>query len=381
MHQIQPDSIAYKLRAVLYHMRWYFTPTLVIAGILGNTLSILILLTSQLRYVSATHYLVGTAVVNTLYLVSLGLRWLNLFGIDVYNSAGWCQFISFSNSVCEFLSIWYVVSFTVDRYIRSCWIKQAHDMCTPFRAKSVLLSQLLVAIVVYMNISLTVGVVRLRGRPECAPLSIFYHDLRILDTLDIIINVMIPHSAIMVLILVMWWRWHHPIKGSIANALQIQIQSQMRLQQWPSSSTRSRSAGKQPTSHQPGPELTFLELRRLSASFLLTVLFLRLPAEVFRVVRGTRRLIDLEEYTNPAEDYMQVLAIQLLHISLAVHLPVYVATCEGFAGKMARYVSGICHKISKINILGSDKQDLVSTTVETSLQSSGENNNTNVSSV
>lgn len=56
-----------------------------------------------------------------------------------FHKHGVCQMIIFITYVCGFLSVWLVVMVTVENYIRICHPHQVHALCTPGKARVVLL--------------------------------------------------------------------------------------------------------------------------------------------------------------------------------------------------------------------------------------------------
>ncbi|KAK2179869.1 hypothetical protein NP493_467g00002 [Ridgeia piscesae] len=117
----------------------------------------------------------------------------NYLNVHFYSVGGWCQFIEFVRTLSAFLSVWYAVSLGVDRFIAVCcgraWRLAA---CTPFRAKIALVCAAVAGASVFLNICLTVGVIRIAGRPVCTALLEFAETRERLDKGDIVVNAMAP---------------------------------------------------------------------------------------------------------------------------------------------------------------------------------------------
>ena len=123
------------------------------------------------------------------------------YRLELYHSPGWCNFVSFADRLSKFLVLWFVVAFATDRYIWFCHPKTNHAMCTPFRAKIVVICLSLLGLVVFMNISLTVGVVKqVNKSPSCEVLIIFRRHLDVLDFIDVVVNVLLPYIVLAVLL-------------------------------------------------------------------------------------------------------------------------------------------------------------------------------------
>lgn len=173
----------------------YFTPTIVGLGLAGNVVLALVLTLTSLKRNSANHYLCGAMMSDSVYLVGLALRWLSHLHIHLYSQKGWCQCLTFINKVSCFLSLWFIVAFSIDRLIVHVSPTRAARLCTPFRAKIVICAMIVMAVVVFVNISLTVGVVE-EGEVRCVPLPQFDQQLRHLDLVDSLVNIVLPYTSL-----------------------------------------------------------------------------------------------------------------------------------------------------------------------------------------
>lgn len=68
--------------------------------------------------------------------------------IDLYNRDYFCQFLTYISGLCSFLSVWFVVAFTVERFIAVRYPLQRLTMCTVKRARMMLLGLILVGSVI-----------------------------------------------------------------------------------------------------------------------------------------------------------------------------------------------------------------------------------------
>lgn len=108
----------------LFHL--YYTPILVYLGSVGNCLCIYVFRCPKLKKLSTSCYLSALAISDTVYLVALFIVWLTLVGIDIFNKTGPCQVIVYVTAVCSFLSVWFVVAFTVERFVAVRYVKVLH---------------------------------------------------------------------------------------------------------------------------------------------------------------------------------------------------------------------------------------------------------------
>jgi len=103
----------------------YVLPIIILIGIVGNTISFLVYVsTPRLYRQSSSLYLAFLAAVDNISLIFIFAVWFGWIGIHIFHKNGWCQTILYCTYVCSFLSAWTVVSFTVERWIvvfQSAW--------------------------------------------------------------------------------------------------------------------------------------------------------------------------------------------------------------------------------------------------------------------
>lgn len=116
----------------------YYTPFLALTGSIGNILSVLVFFKTKLRKLSSSYYLAALGISDTCFLVSLIIPWLTVLNINIYHEDFTCKLTQFVSTVCSFLSVWFVVAFTVERFIAVLYPLKRQTMCTVKRAKIVL---------------------------------------------------------------------------------------------------------------------------------------------------------------------------------------------------------------------------------------------------
>lgn len=138
-------NLAYKIGDFLTH---YYTPTLVIVGSIGNILSVIVFFKTKLRNLSSSYYLAALGISDTGFLIASIVPWLNYINLDIYNKNYFCQFFTYISGLCSFLSVWFVVAFTVERFIAVLYPLRRQTMCTVKRACTVLAGLSIVGIIV-----------------------------------------------------------------------------------------------------------------------------------------------------------------------------------------------------------------------------------------
>lgn len=116
----------------------YYIPVLCCTGSIGNILSVFVFFRTKLRKLSSSFYLAALAVSDTCFLAGLFAQWLNFLNVDIYNQNYFCQFFTFFSYLASFCSVWFVVAFTVERFIAVIYPLKRQTMCTVRRAKIVL---------------------------------------------------------------------------------------------------------------------------------------------------------------------------------------------------------------------------------------------------
>ncbi|XP_075160600.1 G-protein coupled receptor [Haematobia irritans] len=135
----EDNDILHTIEYIGEFVYFYYVPFIVGFGSLGNILSVVVFFRTKLRNLSSSFYLAALAVSDTCFLFGLFVQWLDFFNIHLYNQEYFCQFFTFFSSLACFCSVWFVVAFTVERYIAVMYPLKRQTVCTVQRAKMVLL--------------------------------------------------------------------------------------------------------------------------------------------------------------------------------------------------------------------------------------------------
>nr|CAI5836435.1 unnamed protein product [Callosobruchus analis] len=129
--------------------QFYYTPVLVFTGVLGNVFTVFVLHQTKLKSLPSSCYLAVLALNDNLFLFCLLLVWLKMVGVDMFNRYFFCQAIVYLTSVCSFLNIWLVVSFTFERYVAIKYPLSLQSTCTKTRARIVIGCLTIASLVIY----------------------------------------------------------------------------------------------------------------------------------------------------------------------------------------------------------------------------------------
>lgn len=184
-------------------IQFYYTPFLVASGSIGNWLSVIVFFSTKLRKLSSSYYLAALAISDTGFLLAHFMTWLNMIEIHYFNTPIICEVSIYISNVCSFLSVYFIVAFTVERFIAVRYPLKRPSMCTVSRAKIVLSSLTLFALISYTPTFIIAGVEeRVLGNrtvPYC-DVREGYKDLsHIINSIDAFVVLIIPFSAICVI--------------------------------------------------------------------------------------------------------------------------------------------------------------------------------------
>ncbi|KAK6176099.1 hypothetical protein SNE40_014448 [Patella caerulea] len=194
-------------RALLYAVtltRNIFVPTNVLVGLMGNFLALAVFTASHQRHLSSSGYLAALACADNLFLVSLFVTWLD--GIrPILMSDGSCRVIIFITYISSFLSVWYVVCFTSERYIAICHSLRAPMILGKLSEKAVVIVLVILACLLYNFALWTTSVAQYRGRPICISDDTYFELMNIVTWIDTAITMIIPFLLILFMNLRIVW--------------------------------------------------------------------------------------------------------------------------------------------------------------------------------
>ena len=185
------------------HLDLYFVPIVVVIGLLGNTCSFLVFVATSLRSLSSSVYLSALAISDNGFLICVFISWANNVDVHLYHRNVWCQTFVYLTYVFSFLSVWYVVGFTVERYIAVCFPFKRCDMCTTRRAQMVVMGMAAFASVAYTFALWTSHVQQppstYDASPFCETRRKFSSLVAVLSNIDTVTTFVLPSLALIFL--------------------------------------------------------------------------------------------------------------------------------------------------------------------------------------
>ncbi|XP_055536050.1 growth hormone secretagogue receptor type 1-like [Wyeomyia smithii] len=202
VHSYDIDQHTFIYYAELLSMiNFYYIPALVLFGSIGNVLSVLVFFKTKLKKLSSSYYLAALGLSDTCYLFGLFVPWLNLIDIKIYTLDVYCQFFTFFSNLCSFLSVWFVVAFTVERFIAVLYPLKRQTMCTVRRAKMVISALTLIGVFISLPVIFFASPQYSPAMNEtiCDMPEEYKDQMTVFNYLDTILVFVVPFTAIVVL--------------------------------------------------------------------------------------------------------------------------------------------------------------------------------------
>ncbi|CAK9295875.1 unnamed protein product [Gordionus sp. m RMFG-2023] len=171
------------IEIILRFFNTYYTIFIIILGLLGNSLSIAVILstnsilhksgfnknfklrkrkvrnTSSWPCSSYYYYLAAVAMADSGFLICLFIVWLTYLNINLYNRNGICQIVVYLTYVFSFVSVWLIVAFTIERFIAIYFPFQRPSVCTVKRAKMNIIIIVTIGFILYPFILFSAGII------------------------------------------------------------------------------------------------------------------------------------------------------------------------------------------------------------------------------
>ena len=161
-----------------YHVvNRFYTPPLCLFGVIGNCLSVYVFcMASSHRNLSSSFYLSALAISDIGFLINLFAVWLNDEGFDVMTTRFSCPFIIYLGQVTCFVSVWFVVAFTAERFCAVCYPLTRPTVCTVARAKKVIFGITLMALLGFSYVWIIADVIVVPFQDMANDTKIYYND-------------------------------------------------------------------------------------------------------------------------------------------------------------------------------------------------------------
>ena len=306
---------------VMQSLNTFVIPTVVLVGVIGNILTLVVFQGTYLRQTTLSVHLTALALSDFCCLVTIFISWLEVVKVNAYTTTGVCQISVYVLYVGSFLSMWYVVSFTVERYITICYPLKRPHMCTASRAKAVTSSLAVFAMVAYGCVLWTYRVQKSGASSMCIPTEEYAQITLLIASVDTIFALFIPFCVILGMNLT--------IVHKIARFYRI------RNRRFPSFDENRRLNGRNASSLATRAQLQMTKVLLIVSSLFLLI---NLPSCVIRMRILIVRLSGDFLATGPQEFMWQSVFQIVYYTNFAINVFLYGICCRKFRKALKRLV-------------------------------------------
>jgi hypothetical protein len=174
-------------------------PVISIVGLVGNTLSLLVFMSKRMRKSPCSVFQASLAVVDNTFLVGLLVTWIDgecqaFLTIDFA-----CQLLIFITYVTSFLSVWFIVGFTCERFFAIYFPLRRQLMCNARRQKIIVAVLTCIGSALYQFSFWTLEMQQWDDSLKCLFKPEHYRFLNIVVWIDTFVTMVIPFIVITIL--------------------------------------------------------------------------------------------------------------------------------------------------------------------------------------
>ncbi|XP_052791873.1 type-1 angiotensin II receptor-like [Mya arenaria] len=183
----------------------YVTPCIILIGLFGNSLSLRVFLSKNLRSMSASRYLAALSTADLCTLVFyVFCEWLRRgvsvifpeFEISFFEFRGVCQTWNYIHYTFRLISSWLIVAFTCERFIGVCMPMRRRNLGSLKDTSRIICGICFVSGLVALYKPIMSDVQNFRGKQTCARNSEFASESFVLDIAYAILIAMVPFLII-----------------------------------------------------------------------------------------------------------------------------------------------------------------------------------------
>ena len=322
----------------------YIVPFILLVGIFGNLLSFTVFIKTYLRRQSSSIYLAALAIADAAYLCCVLFSWAQHIGIKLYERNGLCQTFVYITHVSGFLSVWYVVSFTTERYIAVSLPLRRQDLCTTWRAKIVVAALGAISMIIYVPQTWTnsVNTMKLGGVTyrACGPMQKYYILTYVSDNIDTMITLIIPFIGIVFMnIKISYKVIKFYKKRKLLNFEQYNITYR------PTTTERSQLQGHINTKSKT--QYTRTQVRVTKMLLIVSTFFIamNMPRHIARVYTFIQNIVYDNYQHSPSLIMWQKLFNNIYHLNFSVNVFLYSLCGKNFKKALLWYYGRVKHNL------------------------------------
>lgn len=326
-----------RLRQVIAVLYRYLLPFIIIMGLVGNLLSFLVFCCTYLRRMSSSVYLAAISVADFVFLLALLFNWINSLGIRLIHAEGWCQFFVYVTYVASFLSVWYTVCFTVERYLTVCFPFLRQRICQPKRTKVIVVVVAVLGLLVYSFSIWTTVVVQPYG---CTVDERYYQVVLAITNVDMFVTLLVPGLVITVS--------NIRIAYSLSKFYRFYRRPTRRSAERLNRSSVSDSSTDNPSAIYSNSSYNRLQMKVTKMLLLVSSVFLfcNTPSHVIRVYAFSMSMVDPRYSPSNLLLLVQQLTMLLYYAGFSTNVILYNASGKTFRSAFVRLLRRLSHRIA-----------------------------------
>ncbi|KAH3753765.1 hypothetical protein DPMN_188414 [Dreissena polymorpha] len=163
----------------------------------GNTLSLLVFCTRRMRRSAYSVFLAALAAADNTFLLGLLATLVNESMYAILTTNVSCRLLIFTTYVASFLSVWFIVGFTCERYIAIKFPLKRSFICSVTREKVVVMILTTFACLMYIFSFWTTVAMPFGNEIHCTYNVEYFNVLKVATWMDTCITILIPFLSIM----------------------------------------------------------------------------------------------------------------------------------------------------------------------------------------
>ena len=323
------------IKLIVFYMNKYFFPIIIFIGLIGNAISTIVFLGTYLRQLSLSIYLAALSISDTIFLLCMFIIWLEYVQVPLFHTVGICQIVVYSSYTSGFLSVWFVVSFSVERFIAIWKPLRKPDMCTTKRAKMVVIGLSVFAMLAYSCSLRTVGIKIIKNNSKqfvlCTPLNQYNSIHQILIFSDTVISMFIPFFTVLFLNIIITYKIYFFSKQNCSQ----QETYLLRHKRAPLCITNLCNTAQ-------------IKVTKMLLVVSTVFLIVNLPSYVVRIQVFLTSFIDVD-YSAPMRQYLLLHISQMIYYcGFSINFFLYSYCSDRFRKAMMRFFSQVKNKITHL---------------------------------
>ncbi|XP_060555114.1 G-protein coupled estrogen receptor 1-like [Ruditapes philippinarum] len=184
----------------------YFTPFILVIGLIGNGLSLAVFTSKNMRKMSASSYLAALSAADICTLIFyVFIEWLRRglvhinpdadILLNVLNRDGPCQVFLFLSYISRVMSTWIIVVFTIERFTGVCYPLKSFKG----KSKKILIGMLIIGGLLVLYKPILSGEYIKRGQMTCSSNPMYSFESFVLDSIFALLITLVPFIVITIL--------------------------------------------------------------------------------------------------------------------------------------------------------------------------------------